>query len=451
MPDHVHCLFLLSKQQSIAEVIKQEKGSSAHFINQQQILPVRFSWQNGYAAYSVSEKAVTKVFEYIKNQKQHHITKDFEAEYDVQKNMNKLLITMMLLATVVWNTNAQQIDCRSCEPGQLPSDYRTEYQVICEYDNSINYVEHDASGNPIDLPPVMCVFVIINYVQYHCPDGTTYWTFDDAVLVDNRNYWVNEYGTNDLDAACSFDPSQTLSYINAVVPTSSTYRVNYPIGCRSMLTLQWPEGNYIVQLGGGDITPTYTDTIPLKEAFTYHFLPCEGKACCTIFYKQKVVKAENGETVSIYIPTHSEGNNDCGDSPDPIPFVKNATRNVIDPVTGSASVIHPKIVEMRPCESMCNIYKNPSPYYFKTGTTGMEKNIPLEYSANPTLIDDIIVFTANQPIQKVAIFSMDGKKVNTSKSLENNILNTSELKNGIYFIQVSFSDTLVKTIKVVKQ
>jgi hypothetical protein len=81
----------------------------------------------------------------------------------------------------------------------------------------------------------------------------------------------------------------------------------------------------------------------------------------------------------------------------------------------------------------------------------MEKNIPLEYSANPTLIDDIIVFTANQPIQKVAIFSMDGKKVNTSKSLENNILNTSELKNGIYFIQVSFSDTLVKTIKVVKQ
>jgi hypothetical protein len=44
---------------------------------------VRFSWQNGYAAYSVSEKAVTKVFEYIKNQKQHHITKDFEAEYDM--------------------------------------------------------------------------------------------------------------------------------------------------------------------------------------------------------------------------------------------------------------------------------------------------------------------------------------------------------------------------------
>lgn len=83
MPDHVHCLFLLSKQQSIAEVIKQVKGSSAHFINQQQILPMRFSWQNGYAAYSVSEKAVKKVFEYIKNQKQHHITKDFEAEYDM--------------------------------------------------------------------------------------------------------------------------------------------------------------------------------------------------------------------------------------------------------------------------------------------------------------------------------------------------------------------------------
>jgi putative transposase len=30
MPDHVHCLFLLSPQKSIAEVIKQIKGSSSH-------------------------------------------------------------------------------------------------------------------------------------------------------------------------------------------------------------------------------------------------------------------------------------------------------------------------------------------------------------------------------------------------------------------------------------
>lgn len=33
MPDHVHCLFLLSPQKSIAEVIKQVKGSSSHWVN----------------------------------------------------------------------------------------------------------------------------------------------------------------------------------------------------------------------------------------------------------------------------------------------------------------------------------------------------------------------------------------------------------------------------------
>jgi putative transposase len=72
MPDHVHCLFLLSPQKSIAEVVKQIKGSSSHFVNQANLIPDKFAWQTGYAAYSVSESVVQKVFQYVKNQKQHH-------------------------------------------------------------------------------------------------------------------------------------------------------------------------------------------------------------------------------------------------------------------------------------------------------------------------------------------------------------------------------------------
>ena len=82
MPDHIHCLFLLSPQRSIAEVIKQIKGSSSHFINQNNLIAVKFSWQTGYAAYSVSESVVNKVYLYIKNQKQHHTKKTFQQEYD---------------------------------------------------------------------------------------------------------------------------------------------------------------------------------------------------------------------------------------------------------------------------------------------------------------------------------------------------------------------------------
>ena len=82
MPDHIHCLFLLNPQKSIAEVIKQIKGSSSHYINQNNLISDKFSWQTGYAAYSVSESVVDKVFHYIKNQKQHHSKKTFQQEYD---------------------------------------------------------------------------------------------------------------------------------------------------------------------------------------------------------------------------------------------------------------------------------------------------------------------------------------------------------------------------------
>ena len=82
MPDHIHCLFLLSPQKSIADVIKQIKGSSSHFTNQNNLIPEKFAWQTGYAAYSVSESVIEKLFQYIKNQKQHHQKKSFQQEHD---------------------------------------------------------------------------------------------------------------------------------------------------------------------------------------------------------------------------------------------------------------------------------------------------------------------------------------------------------------------------------
>ena len=82
MPDHVHCLFLLNPQKSIAEIIKQVKGSSSHSINYQELIKEKFSWQTGYAAYSVSESILEKVFRYISDQKKHHQKTNFLNEYD---------------------------------------------------------------------------------------------------------------------------------------------------------------------------------------------------------------------------------------------------------------------------------------------------------------------------------------------------------------------------------
>ena len=82
MPDHIHALFLLNPSKSITDVIKQIKGSSSHSINGGNFILEKFAWQTGYAAYSVSESQVEKVYNYIKNQKAHHLKQTSQKEFD---------------------------------------------------------------------------------------------------------------------------------------------------------------------------------------------------------------------------------------------------------------------------------------------------------------------------------------------------------------------------------
>jgi putative transposase len=42
----------------------------------------RFSWQTGFAAFSVSDAQVERVFQYIRNQKQHHRQQSFQMEFE---------------------------------------------------------------------------------------------------------------------------------------------------------------------------------------------------------------------------------------------------------------------------------------------------------------------------------------------------------------------------------
>lgn len=82
MPDHVHLLFLQNHKMSVAEIIKQVKGNTSYWINEQNLIIEKFAWQTGYASYSVSESQMERVFRYIKNQKEHHQKKTFMSEYD---------------------------------------------------------------------------------------------------------------------------------------------------------------------------------------------------------------------------------------------------------------------------------------------------------------------------------------------------------------------------------
>lgn len=82
MPDHVHCLFQQNPNKSAAEIIKHIKGVSSHWINQNNIVPVKFAWQKGYGLFSVSESQVSRVYKYILDQKKHHAIRTFEKEFN---------------------------------------------------------------------------------------------------------------------------------------------------------------------------------------------------------------------------------------------------------------------------------------------------------------------------------------------------------------------------------
>ena len=81
MPDHVHCLFGINPQKSITDIIKQIKGSSSYFVNKNNLIPEKFIWQRGFGVFGVSHSAVDNVYDYIRNQKQHHQKRTFESEY----------------------------------------------------------------------------------------------------------------------------------------------------------------------------------------------------------------------------------------------------------------------------------------------------------------------------------------------------------------------------------
>jgi len=79
--EHIHCLLSLGSGQNIDNILMLLKGESSHWINEQKLLKEKFEWQKEYFAVSVSESAVNRVRDYIKNQENHHNKKAFIHEY----------------------------------------------------------------------------------------------------------------------------------------------------------------------------------------------------------------------------------------------------------------------------------------------------------------------------------------------------------------------------------
>ena len=81
MPDHVHILFGFRPTQSLSDLMQDIKGDSSKWINTKGFLRSKFSWQEGYGAFSYSKSNVNNVIRYIQNQEEHDRKKTFNEEY----------------------------------------------------------------------------------------------------------------------------------------------------------------------------------------------------------------------------------------------------------------------------------------------------------------------------------------------------------------------------------
>lgn len=81
MPDHVHILVGLKPNLAISDLVKDIKVASSRFINDKRLVRGRFSWQEGFGAFSYSQSHLSKVATYIESQERHHARRSFKEEY----------------------------------------------------------------------------------------------------------------------------------------------------------------------------------------------------------------------------------------------------------------------------------------------------------------------------------------------------------------------------------
>lgn len=81
MPDHIHAFIGLRPAMSISDLVRDIKNNSSNFINDNKFVKGKFSWQEGYGAFSYSHSHIENVYQYILNQEEHHKKKMFKDEY----------------------------------------------------------------------------------------------------------------------------------------------------------------------------------------------------------------------------------------------------------------------------------------------------------------------------------------------------------------------------------
>jgi putative transposase len=81
MPDHTHLLIGLKPSMALSDLVRDIKNASANFINRNGWVLGRFSWQEGFGAFSYGHSQLSTVIRYIHRQPEHHAQTSFREEY----------------------------------------------------------------------------------------------------------------------------------------------------------------------------------------------------------------------------------------------------------------------------------------------------------------------------------------------------------------------------------
>jgi len=81
MSDHVHLLIGLKPAMALADLVRKVEADSLNFINKREWVRGKFSWQEGYGAFSYGHSQPDTIIRYIQNQEQHHRRRSFKDEY----------------------------------------------------------------------------------------------------------------------------------------------------------------------------------------------------------------------------------------------------------------------------------------------------------------------------------------------------------------------------------
>jgi len=78
--NHIHILLSLPATMPLAKAVQLIKGGSSKWIHENLPDMRLFSWQQGYAAFSVGISDIERTVAYISKQKEHHKRKDYRDE-----------------------------------------------------------------------------------------------------------------------------------------------------------------------------------------------------------------------------------------------------------------------------------------------------------------------------------------------------------------------------------